>query len=60
METQKCVSTTSEMMKSALLNIQGKPLPYYSTETIRGERELASDLREMVPKLERRLPEYLR
>lgn len=48
------------MMKSALLNIQGKPLPYYSTETIRGERELASDLREMVPKLERRLPEYLR
>lgn len=44
-------------MKSELKNIKGKSLPYYSTETIRGERELARDLRkELVPKLERRLP----
>jgi hypothetical protein len=44
-------------MKNELRNIKGKPLPYYTIDTARGERELAADLRkEFVPKLARRLP----
>jgi hypothetical protein len=46
-----------KMIQNELKHIRGKSLPYYTCDTLGGERELAQALRaELIPKLARRLP----